>query len=526
MRDALRQPRLRPPAPRSSARSSRHRAVAARPDYAVVHYQRPAGDYDGWGLHFWGDIDQTSGRGRAPSRSPARTTTAPSPGSSSLPNAAERRVHRPQGRHEGPGAGPLLRPVADPGDLAQAGRPDDLHVSAAAQGFVESATTGRTATTPAGASTCGATRSTRARATTWEAPQPPTVIDDYGAYWTVPLARRRRSRSTSSSTRATRRTPGRSDRSFVPTEQPAVWLQSGDATIYETRGAAEDFAIIHYHRPDGDYGDPSSPELQRLLGHAHVGRAPRPGPGWTAPLKPAGTDRFGPFSRSTSSTARPRSPTSSTAATPRIRARTSSSTSSTSGTRSGTCPGTPTPTRGEVPAADPGRRSGVDANLAQQKAHWLTRDTIAWNIEPLPGGEYALHYAPDGGLAVDGGAITGGETIPLAPRRERPPRRAEGEVAAPRRLPAFRIAAGDLDAVPGGAERPARGLRDRRGRPCAIATGVQIPGVLDDLYANDGDLGVDLGRRRPDAPAVGADGQVGHAAPLRGRHDGTSTTPP
>ena len=29
------------------------------PDYAVVHYLRPAADYDGWGFHFWGDIDQT-----------------------------------------------------------------------------------------------------------------------------------------------------------------------------------------------------------------------------------------------------------------------------------------------------------------------------------------------------------------------------------------------------------------------------------------------------------------------------------
>ena len=25
------------------------------PSYAVIHYYRPAGDYDGWGLHLWGD---------------------------------------------------------------------------------------------------------------------------------------------------------------------------------------------------------------------------------------------------------------------------------------------------------------------------------------------------------------------------------------------------------------------------------------------------------------------------------------
>jgi hypothetical protein len=30
-------------------------------DYAVVHYQRDAGDEDDWGLHLWGDVDQTEG---------------------------------------------------------------------------------------------------------------------------------------------------------------------------------------------------------------------------------------------------------------------------------------------------------------------------------------------------------------------------------------------------------------------------------------------------------------------------------
>jgi hypothetical protein len=30
-------------------------------DYAVVHYQRDDGDEDDWGLHLWGDVDQTEG---------------------------------------------------------------------------------------------------------------------------------------------------------------------------------------------------------------------------------------------------------------------------------------------------------------------------------------------------------------------------------------------------------------------------------------------------------------------------------
>ena len=37
-------------------------------EYAIIHYNRPAGDYDGWGLHLWGDgLDPAEGHnlGRA-----------------------------------------------------------------------------------------------------------------------------------------------------------------------------------------------------------------------------------------------------------------------------------------------------------------------------------------------------------------------------------------------------------------------------------------------------------------------------
>ncbi|MFI5932317.1 pullulanase-type alpha-1,6-glucosidase [Actinoplanes sp. NPDC051494] len=35
-------------------------AITAGPDYAVIHYQRPAGDYDDWGLYAFGDIDPSA----------------------------------------------------------------------------------------------------------------------------------------------------------------------------------------------------------------------------------------------------------------------------------------------------------------------------------------------------------------------------------------------------------------------------------------------------------------------------------
>ena len=47
------------------------------------------------------------------------------------------------------------------------------------------------------------------------------------------------------------------------------------------------------------------------------------------------------------------------------------------------------------------------------------------------------------------------------------------------------------------------------------ATGIQIPGVLDDLFFYDGDLGVVWDGGVPTVEPVGADGAVGDVPPVR-----------
>jgi hypothetical protein len=130
---------------------------------------------------------------------------------------------------------------------------------------------------------------------------------------------------------------------------------------------------------------------------------------------------------------------------------------------------------------------GIDANLAKAKAHWLSRDTIAWNVEPVPDGSYALHWAPAGGLEAGSEGVTGGQSIPLRRARDL------GDLAE--KHPhlagylAFRIAPEDLAKVPEALKgQLAVSVSDEAGGLRA-ATGVQIPGVLDDLYANDLELG-------------------------------------
>jgi pullulanase/glycogen debranching enzyme len=133
----------------------------------------------------------------------------------------------------------------------------------------------------------------------------------------------------------------------------------------------------------------------------------------------------------------------------------------------------------------------------ERAAHWLRADLLAWDLPAgAEGRTYRLHAAPDGGLEVQGGAITGGTSFDLRLRRSRLP---ESVRARFPHLAAFE----GLELSAAGRQR-ARGLLtgqlivaayDDGGR-LVDATGVQIPGVLDDLYASAADA--ELGPTWPD----------------------------
>src|SRR4051812_29917341 len=48
----------------------------------------------------------------------------------------------------------------------------------------------------------------------------------------------------------------------------------------------------------------------------------------------------------------------------------------------------------------------------ERGAHWLRTGVIAWQ-PPAGAQSYRLHYAPEGGLAIEDGAIAGGSSVPL-----------------------------------------------------------------------------------------------------------------
>ncbi|RZI93529.1 MAG: pullulanase-type alpha-1,6-glucosidase, partial [Microbacterium sp.] len=137
----------------------------------------------------------------------------------------------------------------------------------------------------------------------------------------------------------------------------------------------------------------------------------------------------------------------------------------------------------EVEVADP-PLAGTD----ELRAHWIDADTIAWPArlgDVVDATTWELYGSADAELEVADGDVSGGDPIALArvaggltaEQRERFPALAD--------FVALRVGGLDRDAVAEllrGQLRVAQ--RDGDGVLTAF-TGVQIPGVLDDLYAGD-----------------------------------------
>jgi glycosidase len=277
--------------------------------YAVIHYLRDAGDYgdhttgdfnDYWGLHLWGDIEETI----------EWTNPKPFLGEDEYgrfawvdlaPNAENVGfiVHRGDVK-DGTQDDRFFDPSATPEIWLRQDDPNTYTSQADAQGYVtiryhrddgDYGTPSPDYNTFWGLHLWGDAIDL-SEVTGWTSPKPPSGIDDYGAFWNVEIV------DSSQPVnfiihRGDEKDPG-PDESFIPVEVPTVWKQSGDIEIYRSRGAAEGFATIHYHRPAGDYGDNSSPDFNDFWGmHVWTGAAD-PNPSWQEPVRWEELDIFGP----------------------------------------------------------------------------------------------------------------------------------------------------------------------------------------------------------------------------------------
>ena len=130
-------------------------------------------------------------------------------------------------------------------------------------------------------------------------------------------------------------------------------------------------------------------------------------------------------------------------------------------------------------------------SLKKADAHWVSRDTIAWDLGTVPeGATFRLYFDPNGDLLLDPTGITGGDSIELTydPAGLSP--------AIKDRFPqlstfaALRIAPADLAKVPGILRGEIAVTAKTASGKLIDATTLQIPGVLDDLYTYRGPLGV------------------------------------
>ncbi len=130
--------------------------------------------------------------------------------------------------------------------------------------------------------------------TTWTSPLALASSDDYGAVYTVdtslfPTLDLAQPISFVIHNGDTKDTDD--DRTVDPLVGSSAWIKQGDAVCYGSRPAAEGFAVLHYRRPDGDYGDYSSDDFRNYWGLHTWGGAPNPG--WETPYKKSGYDDFG-----------------------------------------------------------------------------------------------------------------------------------------------------------------------------------------------------------------------------------------
>lgn len=130
-------------------------------------------------------------------------------------------------------------------------------------------------------------------------------------------------------------------------------------------------------------------------------------------------------------------------------------------------------------------------DLRKTQAYWVLADTIAWQVaEPVDGETFALYYSAEGGITLSPGAISGGFSIPLTFAS-----RTQGEAVTSKYphlygFAALKLDPADLNKIPEILKGQVVVVAYNSNGKVINATGLQIPGVLDDLYFYDGPLGV------------------------------------
>ena len=129
-------------------------------------------------------------------------------------------------------------------------------------------------------------------------------------------------------------------------------------------------------------------------------------------------------------------------------------------------------------------------NLSKQRAVWIDRETILWNVSGDSGWTYTLSYSPDAALELSSGGVNNGIEIPLTFVADRPGIDIVREYPHLRDYAVFQVDDIDSSEFAEILKGQIAVLAQDRTGDVVDVTGVQIPGVLDDTYPYDGPLGV------------------------------------
>lgn len=136
----------------------------------------------------------------------------------------------------------------------------------------------------------------------------------------------------------------------------------------------------------------------------------------------------------------------------------------------------------------------LKGNIGRTQAYWVTADTIAWNPGAVSASwNVSLHYDGSGSLTLDPGGVTGGTTIPLTYDPAGLSAAVQAKFPQIAGFKAFHVPANRLAEVPSALKDQIAVDAKDAGNVLVDATGLQIQGVLDDLYTYDGALGATFG---------------------------------
>jgi pullulanase len=130
-------------------------------------------------------------------------------------------------------------------------------------------------------------------------------------------------------------------------------------------------------------------------------------------------------------------------------------------------------------------------SLFFQRAVWVSADTIAWQIARIPGATYRLHYSPTAQLTLTDAGVEGGDAILLTAERTRLPDDILADNPQLEDYTVLKLSEADIARVPELLRgQLALSMTYNNDNTLGDATGVQVWGVLDDVFATDAPLGV------------------------------------